>query len=613
MQPTTTGQFYGGQLNNGIAPTAGYSNSAGGSLSAAPNADPNVTYNTFQTGSNTAPTTQAPGNAFQTNPTTNTTTPTSSTQNPSTSTTGTNTANPTLSDPADRQALSQSQADQQTAAQNFANTITNIQNGTIPLSAGEQAQVQGLQQSFQTLIDQQNQQNAGASGIAQTRGYQTGAAEYDPTFQAKTIGSIVSAGQAKIADLNIKMASAVASLTQSLKDNDISKIKDAYDILNQASKDRQTALTKTIDDTTKAISDAQAEQDKQQQYNLDVQKFNKDISDTQFNQTLDTKKFEETLKSDAFDRAYKMEDLALKKQAQNGSTTQNNLPQVTLQGNGAPNAQSQQQFLASLPGGSTGAMATGVKALANYTINPATFSSRVPAGQTESQRQQMVTLAQQYDPTFDETQYNSRQATRTNFESGAYSKNINSLNTAIGHIADLSTTLAQLGNVGFTPANLVKNTVANVTGSGKITAAETNLSAAVSELATTFKGSGATDAEIKSLGNIGPNSSPDQQKAYIEKATQLLSSRLDALTQTYSSAMGKPPATPFLNDSSAKSLLGLQAQGLNIDVPALSDTPAGQVITAGKQNPQLQSNILAMEKDGQPSQAILDWINQSNQ
>lgn len=189
---------------------------------------------------------------------------------------------------ADQLALEQNNQAMVDAASAFSNTITNIQNGTTPLNAGEQAQVDSLKQQFQQMIDQQTQTNTSASGIANVRGYQTGAAEYDPTFQVKTINSIISAGQQKITDLQTKEASAVASLTQSLKDGDISRIKEAYDVLNNAQKDRQTQLQKTITDTQNAIKDAQDQQQKIQDtaekirefdknYQLDMNKYNLDV------------------------------------------------------------------------------------------------------------------------------------------------------------------------------------------------------------------------------------------------------------------------------------------------------------------------------------------------
>ncbi len=160
--------------------------------------------------------------------------------------------------------LAKAQADYQAQAKVVQDTITNIQNGTIPLNAGQLAQVEGLKQQFQQLIDQQVLTNTGASGVANIRGYQTGAAEYDPTFQAKTIGSIITSGLNKVADLNIKMSSAVAKLTQAFQDDDIKAVKDAWSVYQDASKTRTDALQKTIDDTQKAIKTAQDLKEKQE-------------------------------------------------------------------------------------------------------------------------------------------------------------------------------------------------------------------------------------------------------------------------------------------------------------------------------------------------------------
>lgn len=148
-------------------------------------------------------------------------------------------------------------SDYTTAAQGVSDTIKSIQNGTIPLNAGEQAQVAGLQQSFSQLIQQQQLENTSAQGLGNIRGYQKGAAEYDPNFQVKTIGSILTAGANKVADLNIKMASAVAALTQSFKNDNIKAVKDAWDVYNTASEKRQTALQKTIDTAQAQIKAAQ--------------------------------------------------------------------------------------------------------------------------------------------------------------------------------------------------------------------------------------------------------------------------------------------------------------------------------------------------------------------
>lgn len=157
-------------------------------------------------------------------------------------------------------ALEKAEAESFKAAESFNSTIQKIQNGSVPLSAGEQAQIQGLQSAFGALIEEQKLTNKGAVGLQNIRGYQTGAAEYDPSFQTKIIGNIVTAGLNKVADLNIKMASAVAEMTQGFKDNKISAIKTGWEVYSKALDDRRTTLEKTVASATKAIDDARKAQ-----------------------------------------------------------------------------------------------------------------------------------------------------------------------------------------------------------------------------------------------------------------------------------------------------------------------------------------------------------------
>lgn len=172
-----------------------------------------------------------------------------------TSGTGNATGTQTTGNP-DVDALAKAQNDLATAAKQFSDTITGIGNGTMPLSAGDQAQISGLQSQFDQLIQDQQLQNTGAEGTANIRGYQSGAAEYDPTFQAKTIGSVLSAGANKILNLQIQEAAQVANLTQALQNNEISDAKQAFDAYSTANAATQAALKTTISDTQDAINDA---------------------------------------------------------------------------------------------------------------------------------------------------------------------------------------------------------------------------------------------------------------------------------------------------------------------------------------------------------------------
>lgn len=173
------------------------------------------------------------------------------------------TQSPLQNDLNDEEAQRKSNANElMVQSKKFQDTITNIMNGAVPLNDGQVAQINGLKQSYQALINTQTQVNTGATGLANIRGYQTGAAEYDPTFQAKTIGAIVTAGVNKVADLNTKMASAVADLTSSFEKDDAALVKESYDAYTEAATKRDEALDKTVKDTQDAIKSAQDAQQK---------------------------------------------------------------------------------------------------------------------------------------------------------------------------------------------------------------------------------------------------------------------------------------------------------------------------------------------------------------
>lgn len=152
------------------------------------------------------------------------------------------------------------------------NKIIGIQNGSVPLSEGQQAQIDGLKQQFQQMIEQQKSINVGAKGYANVTGYQTGAAEYDPVFQARTIGTIISTGLQKVADLNTKMATAVAQMTEGFRNDNIEQVKTAYDLFSKVKEKRAEELTKVIETAQTHIKDAQTRQDKITESIQDIQK-----------------------------------------------------------------------------------------------------------------------------------------------------------------------------------------------------------------------------------------------------------------------------------------------------------------------------------------------------
>lgn len=210
-----------------------------------------------------------------------TTTPAASTTTPqaptgtTTSTTGTNT-NPGTNtntntdittdtgkteqqkqDEANKAAREKDAADFVKVATQVQDTILGIQNGSVPLSPGEKAQIDGMRSQFEGLIRQQEQINANEAYMTTVAGVRSGRQQYAPALQAGIISNVLSAGLIRVSDLQIKEASSIATLTQSLRDNDIKAVKEAWSVYKDASEAKKDALQKTIDETSAAIKEAQ--------------------------------------------------------------------------------------------------------------------------------------------------------------------------------------------------------------------------------------------------------------------------------------------------------------------------------------------------------------------
>lgn len=465
------------------------------------------------------------------------------------------------------------------AAQTFATTVTNIQNGTVPLSAGEQAQVDALKQQYQTLIDSTTLNNKGAVGGATVNSFASGA--YSPLFQANTINQIAAKGQQNVADLQTKQAAAVAQLTQSLKDNDIQAVKTAYDAFTSAQKDTQTALQKTISDTQTAITTAT-------NYALDVAKFN---------QTGDQQAFDNALKTEQnqFAEQNKNANLALDQfkaglGAGGGSNGVTQAAQITPSGN--PDPVSQKAVLDQITQQYGPITAQAIQGLADYSINPTDWSSR--AGAKGLSRADAVSLAQMYDPTYNDTSYAIRAAylkSISSTQTGTVGSAVNSANKAINHLTAFVTDISKLPNGPSSKINAFDNALTMNQGVRQnIGAAQTEGLGVAEELAKFFKGSGTVDvASIDAWkSQLNTNASPADVKGLTQGAITLLAGQLETLTEQYKSTMGKEPETDFLNTSARASLSSLKNQGYEVNIPGINYTDKNAYL---KYDPEAQGNM----------------------
>ncbi len=487
--------------------------------------------------------------------------------------------------------------------QSLLQSINQVANGTYPLTANQQAQVDGIKAQFQELITQQETANANLTGgttVAENL-YGMG----DSVSGLGEIKGTVDSGLSKIADLNSKMVSAIATMEDGFQTNDMTMLKDAYDTYSTGVKDRQTEIDNLQAAAQKALTDAQTAQRDNETLALTKMMDDNTISYQAKQQALAQSTLDEKTKNDLQMRqlANLTYQLDVRKEgfaesqaaaAAAGTELSSSIPTVQMNSSGVPDPVAQANLLNSLPGGPTGELATQVKGLANYTLAPTDFTVRSLKGSPQVTRAQMVALAQQYDPSYSDTQFPVRQAFLKNLTGGGIlNQKTIALNTASSHLATLAASISKLGNVNFNPFGLtngIKNAVGGAIGTIPTSGAKLTVGAVTGELATAFKQAGATDAEIASLGTIDQNSSPASVQSYITNATDLMAGKMQAITDAYTSTMGKAPDASLMSQSAMTALSNLKNEGYKIDVPGVQYTDKDAYV---KNDPDAQANMQA--------------------
>ena len=153
--------------------------------------------------------------------------------------------------------------------------------------------------------------------------------------------------------------------------------------------------------------------------------------------------------------------------------------------------------------------------------------------------QAMLQHVAQFDPSFDQVNYNARAATRKGFTSGKEAQTINALNTVAEHLGTFSDYTKDLDNTRFPVINRVKNWLASQTGDPDIARFNTAKKAVADEVAKVWRASGGSEADIQeNLRNLDGAQSPAQLNAAIGTLTKLIHGKISALQDQYKSGMG---------------------------------------------------------------------------
>lgn len=205
--------------------------------------------------------------------------------------------------------------------------------------------------------------------------------------------------------------------------------------------------------------------------------------------------------------------------------------------------------------------------------------------QGTQQIQQLLSYAQAIDPTYspntEKIRYTFKQAWNTDNVKGAVGSQT-AINTALGHLADLSEASKQLPANVLNKMNSVKNILSKEFGSPAVTNFRIVLNALGAELARVYKGGVPNEGEIKDWQeSLASSFSQTQLNGAFNTTAKLLSSKLTALRYKYSTTMGKEYDQSLIDPDKREALI--QA-GINPDYIIKENLPtsvAGSTLVDG--------------------------------
>ncbi len=248
------------------------------------------------------------------------------------------------------------------------------------------------------------------------------------------------------------------------------------------------------------------------------------------------------------------------------------------------------------------AMAKQVKALAEGRM---AFPSGVAL--SKPYWQAMLGAVSQYDPSFDATNYNARNATLRGFSAGKEAQTVNALNTVAEHLGTLSDYADKLNNTQIPLVNRIANTYLAETGDPRIAQFETARKAAADEVAKVWRNTGGSQADIEeNLKNLDGAQSPAQLHAAIGTLVKLIGGKLSALQDQYKQGMGTAAQRQSLVSPGAQKAFSnvLQKAGMENDIGGESSLaqPGAEAAPASSNEPARPTS--QAEFDALPSGAM---------
>lgn len=223
-----------------------------------------------------------------------------------------------------------------------------------------------------------------------------------------------------------------------------------------------------------------------------------------------------------------------------------------------------------------------IKSIAEYAAPLTT------AGNRKGEREKLLSEVRQYDPTYDSNQFSARAAVRKDFTSGPSARNVTAINTAIGHIGTLNELGDALKNGDVKILNKVFNKISDETGKPGVNTFDIAKGAVGDELMRVFRGVGASEGEAAAWRQrFDASRGPDQMKAAVATAADLLKSRVNALDDQWKRGMGTDKGYPNLLSEKSQKVLASFGGNEKLESGGSSPKPTAKDIEIGKRNPEL--------------------------
>ena len=174
-------------------------------------------------------------------------------------------------------------------------------------------------------------------------------------------------------------------------------------------------------------------------------------------------------------------------------------------------------------------------------------SARTPM----SVKQSLLSEVKSINPNFNSGDFSVEQKAKEAFTSGAYSQQLNAINTAREHMKTFSSLADALDNGNIQALNKIGNTLGVQFGSDKATNFKIAAQAFGGEVGKAFDGAGVTQGEREQAqAAFNPNMSPSQFRGAVNTVDALLAGKQNALKQTFSQSQ---QAKPNFGDNSSTS------------------------------------------------------------